>query len=81
MTARLSNVSIKVFREFLKYHNLNFHRIKSGHEIWSKKSLSRPVTFQTHVDPIPPFIISNNLRTMGLKSSDLRDFLRIKNVK
>jgi hypothetical protein len=75
MTARLGNISIKEFREFLKYHDLNFLRIKSGHEIWSKKTLTRPVTFQTHIDPIPTFIISNNLRTMGLTSTDLRSFL------
>lgn len=78
MTARLGNVSIKEFREFLKYHELNFHHIKAGHEIWSNKSLTRPVIFQTHIDPIPPFIISNNLRTMGLTSSDLRSFLSLK---
>lgn len=74
MTKKLSNVSLKEFRAFLKHHGLNKHGINSGHEYWSKTVLTRPVTFQTHIDPIPAFIVSNNLRTMGLTSADLREF-------
>lgn len=75
MTRKLSSITIKEFRAFLEFHGLNYHHTKGGHEIWSKKALTRPVTFQTHIDPIPPFIISNNLRVMGLTSKDLRDYL------
>jgi hypothetical protein len=33
------------------------------------------VTFQTHVDPFPIFVIKTNLRTMGLTLTDLRNYL------
>ena len=75
MTFKLHNISIAEFRSFLKHHGLNYIRTKGGHEIWSRKDLLRPVIFQTHIDPIPAFIIKNNHRTMGLTTKDLRNFL------
>jgi hypothetical protein len=75
MTKRLTNVPLKDFRDFMKFHGMKRISVKGGHEKWSKKDLTRPVVLQTHIDPIPGFIISNNLRTMGLTTKDLRTFL------
>ena len=41
------------------------------------KDSLRPVVFQNHIDPIPLFIIKNNLRTMNLTLKDLRNYLEI----
>ncbi len=75
MAPSIKNVSIKKFKIFLLHYDLKQIRIESGHEIWSGKELTRPVVFQTHIDPIPLFIIKSNLRTMGLTLTDLRKYL------
>ena len=75
MTKKLQNISLADFRLFIKHHGLNLIRTSGGHEIWARKDLTRPVVLQTHIDPVPLFIIKNNLRTMGLTLKDLRDFL------
>jgi hypothetical protein len=79
MTPSIKNVSIAYFKAFLSHHGLNHISTTRGHEKWSRKDLSRPVIFQTHIDPIPLFIIKNNLRTMGLTLTDLRNFFNSNN--
>lgn len=73
---RLSNISLRSFRDFLASNGLSLVRISSGHEIWSKPGLLRPVIIQTHIDPVPEFIVLNSLRTMGLKRRDIEEFLQ-----
>lgn len=73
--SKLKNIPLKVFRDYLMHCGLRHIRTKGGHEVWSAKGLTRPVILQTHVDPIPEFIIKNNLRTMGRSVEDLLKFL------
>lgn len=70
----LKNITLNEFREFLEYKGLKKIRTNSGHEIWSAKNLLRPVIIQTHIDPIPEFIVRNNLRVMGATKKELIDF-------
>ena len=72
---KLSNVSIKDFKEFLKKAGCKYQSTESGHEKWTRDDLSRPVIFQTHIDPIPEFIIKNNLRTLKLSRQDFFNIL------
>jgi hypothetical protein len=72
---KFKNISLRVFREYLIFCGLNHIRTKGGHEVWSAKGLSRPVVLQTHVDPVPEFIIKNNLRTMGKTANHFLEFL------
>jgi len=78
MTPSIKNVSVTEFKGFLTRHRLKLIRISGGHEIWSGNKLTRPVVFQTHIDPVPLFIVKTNLRTMGLTMKDLRDYLQTK---
>ena len=79
MTSAIKNISLETFRSFLRHNGLKPIRTSGGHETWAGKNLTRPVTLQTHIDPVPLFIIKNNLRTMGLTLNDLRRFLESKN--
>lgn len=79
MTGSIKNISLETFRGFLKHNGLNLIRSSGGHEIWAGKKLTRPVILQSHIDPMPLFIIKNNLRTMRLTLNDLRIFLKSKN--
>jgi predicted RNA binding protein YcfA (HicA-like mRNA interferase family) len=76
MSNRGKNISLKDFRKFLEIHGMKLIRTSGGHEVWSKANLSRPVILQTHVDPVPFFIVKNNLRTMGLTLEDLENYFR-----
>jgi len=79
MSQSLKNIGLKDFQRFLLHQGLTRIRTKGSHEIWSRKDLTRPVIIQASKDPIPGFIVKNNLRTMGLKDEDLIRFLRNKN--
>ena len=81
-TYRIGNISIADFRQFLA--DKGCKQVESGntdHEKWSKEGALRPVVFQTHIDPIPEFIIRNNLRNLGLTSNDLREWLKKRDMK
>lgn len=64
-TKKLSNISVAKFQAFLDLCQCKRIGINGGHEKWTRADLTRPIIIQTHIDPIPEFIIKNNLR--GLK--------------
>jgi len=70
----LSNITIVEFRTVLQKLGLTLVRHKGGHEVWSKKGMTKPVIIQSHISPIPEFIIKNNLRTLGI---DKQEFLKL----
>lgn len=81
-TYRLGNISIADFRSFLNEEGCKeVESGNSGHEKWTKDGMLRPVVFQTHIDPIPEFIIRNNLRNIGLTANDFRAWLRKRDMK
>jgi len=71
----LKNISLSTFRAFLKYYGLNCISNKGGHEKWSKQNMRRPVILQTHIDPVPEFIISSNLRSMQCTAKEFEKWL------
>jgi len=66
MTGSIKNVPLETFRSFLLFKGLKHMRTSGGYEIWSGKSLTRPVTIQTHIDPIPLFIIKKKSQNNGI---------------
>jgi hypothetical protein len=68
-TKKLSNIPLQDFRKFLKSQGLNLIKDsqgRGGHEKWSKLSLDRPITLQTHIDPVPEFIVKQILRHLNI---------------
>jgi len=67
---KLSNIPLADFRRFL--FDMGCIRIeqgtkgRGGHEKWTKSGLMRPITLQTHVDPVPELIIRNTLSNLGM---------------
>jgi hypothetical protein len=60
-TRKLSNIPLKDFRKFLSSQGLNIikdSRGRGGHEKWSKSGMERPITIQTHVDPVPDLLLN-----------------------
>jgi len=73
-TQKLKNVPLKHYRDFLKRAGCKCIGVEGGHEKWSRSDLLRPIIVQTHIDPVPEFIIMNALRNLGLTKAD---FFRI----
>lgn len=78
---QLDNISIDVFRRFLKYLGLIKESIEGGHEKWFKEGMTRPVIIQTHVSPIKRIHIKTNLDSIGVSEEVLKDFLKSKKQK
>lgn len=69
-TYKLSNIPLDEFRDFLLKVGCKKISTEGGHEKWSRKDLTRPIILQTHIDPIPEFIVKNALRNLGLTKKD-----------
>jgi hypothetical protein len=74
-TQSLKNITINEFKAFLELVLCKFIAINSGHEKWTRSDLRRPVIFQTHINPIPEFIVKNNLRILGYSKNDYFDII------
>ena len=77
MTRTLSNISLKDFRNFLKYVGCEKVSVKGGHEKWKKSGCLRSIVFQTHQDPIPRHVVYSNLMTLNLTRDDFELWLEV----
>lgn len=69
-----SNTSLATFRKFLSAVGCECVSTNGGHEKWKRDGLTRPIIVQTHIDPVPEFIVRNALRTLNISTGD---FLKI----
>ncbi|MBS1902139.1 MAG: type II toxin-antitoxin system HicA family toxin [Bacteroidetes bacterium] len=69
-TRKLKNISPDELRAFLKKQGCKCTRTTGGHEHWTRSDLTRPLTFSSHIDPVPEFVVKNLLRLMGLNKDD-----------
>ena len=84
-TVRLSNISLKDFREFLFEKGCsridNGTKGRGGHELWTKQGLMRPITLQTHIDPVPERVVKSNLNTLGVSRKEFEAWILGKHKK
>lgn len=84
-TVRMSNIPLKEFREFL--FEMGCSRIdngtkgRGGHELWTKSGLKRPITLQSHIDPVPERVVRSNLNTLGITRKEFEKWLLDKHKK
>ena len=71
----LSNVTIAEFRAIMILLGLTKVRTKGGHEAWMKAGMTRPAIVQTHVDPVPEYVLRNNLRVIGIGRDEFLSLL------
>jgi len=80
-TRKLSNIPLKDFRKFLSSQGLNVIKTskgRGGHEKWSKTGIDRPITIQTHIDPVPEFIVKQVLRHLNMnRKTFFKEMLKI----
>lgn len=71
----LKNISLADFRRYLISVGCELSRTSGGHEIWTRKGLARPIVLQSHIDPVPEFIIKKLLATLGVNKKDFINYL------
>lgn len=72
---RFSNISLRRYRKLLKHFGLSKVRSEGGHEMWWKEGMLRNVVIQSHIDPVPEFVVLNNLDTMGVSKEEFEKAL------
>ncbi|TZF81045.1 type II toxin-antitoxin system HicA family toxin [Pedobacter sp. BS3] len=77
-TRKLSNISVSKFESFLELAQCKLVRQTGGHIVYSRCDCLRPIIFQSHIDPMPEFIVKNNLRILGYSKNDFFDILECK---
>lgn len=76
---KLSNITVKDLRKLLENQGLNVIRDikgRGGHEKWSKSGMDRPITIQTHIDPVPEFIIKQIIRHLKMDKKSFIEALK-----
>jgi hypothetical protein len=75
-TKHLRNVSLKECRNFLILVGCKQTRTSGGHEHWTRSDLLRPITIQSHIEPVPERIVKQILHTLELDKDDFWKILK-----
>jgi predicted RNA binding protein YcfA (HicA-like mRNA interferase family) len=68
------SVDWRTFEKFLLERHCSCKRIKGDHRVYTKPGLKRPLIVPQY-DPLPPFIIFNNLRVLGVTKEEFLKYL------
>jgi predicted RNA binding protein YcfA (HicA-like mRNA interferase family) len=72
----LKNVSLKDCRRFLEKVGCQIKRTTGGHEHWTRADLLRPITIQTHIDPVPERIMKQIVTALAIDRDEFIQILR-----
>ena len=70
---KISNLSFKDFCLFIEIFGCIHLRTEGDHMIYTKAGLKRPIVIPRY-NPLPEFIIENNLRVLGISKKELRNY-------
>lgn len=73
---KTSNVSLKDFRSFLTKMGAKPKGTRGGHEIWFHKDLPRSIPLQTHIDPVPEFIVLEILNYFKVSKKKMWEIIK-----
>lgn len=71
----LGTVPFGRFEKFLLHIGCVFDRQKGDHRIYKRADLKRPLVVPFK-NPLPAFIVRNNLRTLGMTTGQFLDILK-----
>ncbi len=76
MAFKPSNLPLATIRKILSHVGCKKFDIKGGHEKWTRSDLLRPIVIQTHIDPVPTFIVLQIMRTLSITRDDMKKILK-----
>ncbi len=74
----LKNVSLRDCRKFLTKVGCKTKRTTGGHEHWTRADLLRPITIQTHIDPVPERIMKQIIIALEIDRDEFVEILKTK---
>jgi len=75
---KITPIHWRRFEKFLLFVGCELVRQESSHRVYSKNGLARPIIVPTY-NPLPVFIIKNNLRVLGIDNGQY--LLTLKKIK
>lgn len=75
MSQKIANLPLRKLRKLLEHQNCKHTRTSGGHETWTRKDLLRPIVIQTHIDPVPEFIVKQVMRSLDIDRDKLAEIL------
>lgn len=61
---------------FLEHQGLKHIKTEGGHAKFTRKDLRRPIILQTHISPVPEFIVSQILKHLGFSKKSFHLYLQ-----
>ncbi len=68
-TFKLSNIPLDKMVWFLQHQVLICISTEGGHAKYTRNDLRRPIIIQTHISPVPTFIVSQILKHLGFNKT------------
>jgi predicted RNA binding protein YcfA (HicA-like mRNA interferase family) len=60
---------------FLEHNGLKHIKTNGGHAIYTRANLNRPIVIQTHICPVPEFIVSQILKHLGFTKKSFHAYV------
>lgn len=76
MAFKPGNLSLATIRKILLHLGCKKFDIKGGHEKWTRSDLLRPIIIQTHIDPVPKFIVLQIMRILNISRDEMDKILK-----
>ena len=76
MAFKPGNLPLSAIRKVLLNQGCKKFDITGGHEKWTRNDLLRPIIIQTHIDPVPKFIVLQIMRTLGISRDKMEKILK-----
>ena len=77
---RIGSIHWKEFERFLISVGCTFKREKGDHRVYWKEGIKRPVIVPRDAE-LPPFIVLNNLKVLGISRDTYLAFVNLKKKK
>lgn len=75
MSNPLKNVPLRDCRRFLTKVGCQTNLTEGGHEHWTRADLLRPITIQTHIDPVPERIMKQIINALKIERDEFVEIL------
>ncbi len=75
-TFKLSNIPLDKMVWFLQHQGLKCISTEGGHAKYTRNDLRRPIIIQTHISPVPTFIVSQILKHLGFNKTSFHLYIK-----
>ena len=72
---KLSNIPLTTMIWFLEHQGLKHIKTEGGHAKYTRSDLRRPITIQTHITPVPEFIVSQILKHLCFNKKEFHAYI------